>query len=71
MTWQVSVDRVVCLGSGMCAALAPELFTLDDDYATPVSPDIEPNEVALDAADQCPAQAITVLENETVIGPRP
>lgn len=70
MTWQVSVDRAVCLGSGMCAALAPELFGLDD-FATPVQPDIEPNELALDAADQCPAQAITVRENGTEIGPRP
>ncbi|GAB1513978.1 ferredoxin [Actinophytocola sp. KF-1] len=70
MAWQVSVDRAVCLGSGMCAALAPELFELDD-FANPVNPDIEPNEVALDAADQCPAQAISVRENGVEIGPRP
>lgn len=68
--WQVSVDRAACLGSGMCAALAPELFELDD-FARPVKPDIEPDEVALDAADQCPAQAITVRENGVEIGPRP
>ena len=70
VTWQVSVDQAVCLGSGMCAALAPELFELDD-VANPVKPDIEPDEVALDAADQCPAQAITVRENGVEIGPRP
>ena len=70
VTWQVSVDRVVCLGSGMCAALAPELFELDD-FANPVKPDIEPNELALGAADQCPAQAIMVRENGVEIGPRP
>ena len=70
VTWQVSVDRAVCLGSGMCAALAPDLFELDD-VAKPRKPDIEPDEVALDAADQCPAQAITVLDNGKEIGPRP
>ena len=70
MTWQVNVDRSECLGSGMCAALAPELFALDD-FARPVEPEIEPDEVALDAADQCPAQAITVLANGREIGPRP
>lgn len=70
VTWQVRVDRTVCLGSGMCAALAPDLFELDD-FARPVQPEIEPDEVALDAADQCPAQAIEVLDNGVVIGPRP
>jgi ferredoxin len=62
VTWQVGVDRATCLGSGMCAALAPELFELDD-VARPVRPHIEP--------DQCPAQAITVRENGVEIGPRP
>jgi ferredoxin len=70
VTWQVSVDRVACLGSGMCPALAPELFEVDD-FARVVRPAIEPDEVALDAADQCPAQAITVLEDGKEIGPRP
>jgi ferredoxin len=70
MTWHVNVDRSLCLGSGMCAALAPHLFELDD-FARPVHPDITPTEVALDAADQCPAQAITVLAEGVEIGPRP
>jgi ferredoxin len=68
--WQVNVDRSACLGSGMCAALAPDLFELDD-FAKPVKADIDPDEVALDAADQCPALAITVLEDGKEIGPRP
>ena len=45
------------------SALAPDLFELDD-VANPVHPTIEPDEVALDAADQCPALAITVLRTE-------
>ncbi|HEX6358614.1 ferredoxin [Actinophytocola sp.] len=70
MTWQLRVDKSVCGATGMCAALAPELFVLDD-WAEPVKPEIEPDEIALDAADQCPMQAITVLADGKEIGPRP
>lgn len=71
MTWRLSVDRNVCGATGMCAALAPELFELGEAYARPVKQEIEPDEVALDAADQCPTQAILVTENGREIGPRP
>jgi ferredoxin len=71
MTWHVDIDRSACMGTGMCAALAPELFRLDDMTADPVAADIAPTELALDAADQCPAQAIFVRENGREIGPRP
>ena len=71
MTWQLHVDKTVCGATGMCAALAPDLFELTDSYAQPVTPEIEPDALALDAADQCPTQAITVLEYGKEIGPRP
>jgi ferredoxin len=71
MTWRLHVDRTVCGATGMCAALAPDLFQLNEAYAEPVGDEIEPDEVALDAADQCPTQAILVTENGREIGPRP
>lgn len=71
MTWQLNVDQQTCMGTGMCAGMAPDLFELDDRTAKPIKPDIEPAEQALDAADQCPTQAITVLEGGKEIGPRP
>jgi ferredoxin len=71
MTWHVDIDKTVCIGSGMCAALAPELFRLDDDYAEPVAAEIEPIDIALDAADQCPTMAITVRDGDKEVGPRP
>jgi ferredoxin len=71
MTWQLHVDKTVCGATGMCAALAPDLFQLNEAYAEPVNAEIEPDEVALDAADQCPTQAILVTENGKDIGPRP
>lgn len=71
MTWQLHVDKGLCGATGMCQALAPDLFELTEAYARPVKPEIDPDELALDAADQCPTQAITVLENGKEIGPRP
>jgi ferredoxin len=71
MSWHLEVDEHTCIASGMCAALAPELFELEDVHANPVKPDIDPDELALDAADSCPSMAIRVTENGTEIGPRP
>jgi ferredoxin len=68
--WELRVDPAACLGSGMCAALAPELFQVED-VARVVAERVPPSEVALDAADQCPAQAITVVSEGVEIGPRP
>ena len=55
----------------MCAALAPDWFSLDGAHATAASGDVEENEVLLDAADSCPEMAITVTEGGVVVGPRP
>jgi ferredoxin len=72
MTWKVAVDPHQCMASGMCAGIAPDLFALDGgEHSQPVKPDIEPDERALDAADVCPAMAITVHDGGTEIGPRP
>ncbi|MCU1687130.1 MAG: ferredoxin [Amycolatopsis sp.] len=71
MTWSVEVDEHTCIGSGMCAALAPELFTLDAATASVVSSSVEPGELVLDAADSCPASAIVVTDGSEVVGPRP
>ncbi|MEU7043283.1 ferredoxin [Streptomyces varsoviensis] len=70
MTWRVDVDRSVCIGSGICAGSAPELFRLEGERARPVQEEIEPQEAALDVADSCPAMAITITEGTEVVGPR-
>ncbi len=71
MTWQLRVDDRSCMASGVCASLAPELFELGDSTARPLTPEVAPDDAALDAADSCPAMAITVVEDGTEIGPRP
>ncbi|MCK2241121.1 MULTISPECIES: ferredoxin [unclassified Crossiella] len=59
--WHVEVSHD-CIGSGMCAGAAPEFFRLVDGYAEPVHTEIDPAEVVTDAADQCPAEAISVVD---------
>ncbi|HEV8562681.1 MAG TPA: ferredoxin [Actinophytocola sp.] len=71
MSWQLEVDGHACIASGMCVGLAPEFFRLGPDHSEPIDDEIEPDGVVLDAADTCPAMAITVREGSEVIGPRP
>ncbi|MFI9079574.1 ferredoxin [Streptomyces sioyaensis] len=59
--WQVEVDRDVCIGSGMCAAAAPDGFRLDTARQShPVAPETDADERILAAAEGCPVEAITV-----------
>jgi ferredoxin len=58
--WKVTVDRDACLGSGICAGTAPRHFRLDDGRSRALHEDIEPDDIVLDVADTCPAEAITV-----------
>ncbi|WP_425508633.1 ferredoxin [Streptomyces genisteinicus] len=71
MSWSTEVDRAMCMGSGVCAGIAPDLYRLgDEDRAEPVDGLIPPDERALDAADSCPAAAILVRDGTRLIGPR-
>lgn len=61
---KVKLDTDVCDAHGDCVVAAPEIFDLDDDddVAKVLMP--EPGEdmrdAALEAADSCPVQAITI-----------
>jgi ferredoxin len=60
---RVTVDKALCIGSGNCAAEAPDVFEFGDDGLAEVTgaADTHPVE-SLDAiADSCPALAIRVL----------
>ncbi|MFD8494206.1 MULTISPECIES: ferredoxin [Amycolatopsis] len=72
MTWHLEVDAHTCIGSGMCAALAPEWFELTGETATARAAEVDEDEILLDAADSCPAMAIAVANAAgEEIGPRP
>lgn len=58
---EVAVDRALCVGSGPCFVLAPAAFALDDTMkAIVLDPEAENEESILEAARECPTQAIYV-----------
>ncbi|WP_123026513.1 ferredoxin [Mycolicibacterium stellerae] len=60
----VSVDRQVCQGHGLCVINAPDSFELDDvdGKASPVSSVVPSDQEAAvaEAAESCPEQAIVI-----------
>ena len=64
-TWRVAVDRDVCIGSGMCASLDPAHFQLVDHKSSPVNELTDPSEDAVDAAENCPVEAILITDAAT------
>ncbi|GGV14927.1 ferredoxin [Streptomyces spectabilis] len=59
--WHVEVDRSVCIGSGMCAGLAPDGFALDSARQShPRRAETDAAEQILEAAEGCPVEAITI-----------
>ena len=60
----VEVDHDVCIVSGMCASLAPEVFDIDDDglHLAVLRPTLPPELVdkARSAEACCPVEAIKV-----------
>ncbi|GDY31461.1 ferredoxin [Gandjariella thermophila] len=65
LRWRVGVDRETCIGSGICAATAPNHFTLDADRSRPLAELVEPDDVVIDAAESCPVEAIAVSDAST------
>ena len=63
---RVSVDHNVCVGNSMCETTAPKVFVLNDDrQSEAVDPDGDTEENILEAAENCPVSAITVVDAET------
>ncbi|MGP4052532.1 ferredoxin [Streptomyces sp. 2A115] len=69
MTTTLRVDKSACIGSGLCAAMHPQLFRLaDDGFGEPVRhelTDADAIESAQDVAACCPGEAVVVREPGT------
>ncbi|MEU0270261.1 ferredoxin [Streptomyces sp. NPDC006307] len=67
-TAYVRVDRERCIGAGMCALTAPEVFDQDPEDGLVLLLDAEPPAAPLAAARMaagvCPSRALTVHEPE-------
>jgi ferredoxin len=62
---RIRVDRTVCQGHALCARVAPDLFTLDDEgYSNVDDTEVPPwlEELARRGMQTCPERAITVAE---------
>jgi ferredoxin len=44
----------------MCVSVAERFFELRDGHAAPVEPEIDPDEDVVEAAENCPVEAIRV-----------
>jgi len=58
-----TVDKSNCIGCGLCEGTCPQVFRLGEDglseaYTNPIP--TEYNDTAQEAADGCPAEAITI-----------
>ena len=62
----VSVDHDICVGNAMCITIATKAFELNDErQAVGANPDGDPEEVILEAAENCPVAAITVTDADS------
>ena len=62
MTYIAVVDPNECSAHGDCVEFAPQVFRLDDSA---VVIGTAPPELILEAAEACPAVAISVVDDET------
>lgn len=61
------IERRLCLKSGQCSYLQPDLFVRDEEnwpVVTDEHPEGDQLELANDAIEMCPAQAISLVEDE-------
>lgn len=63
MNCKAQVDENSCSGHGDCVDVAPSVFRLDDDIAEVVADG--PVELLTEAAEACPAAAISVVDIDT------
>jgi ferredoxin len=62
MSYRAVVDSDECSAHGDCVEVAPQVFRLED---TAVVIGDAPEDVLLEAAEACPAVAISIVDTET------
>lgn len=67
----VEIDRTLCIGSGSCVGIAPEIFELDEQNLvrfTDETPDIDPERLK-EACALCPVDALIASEDGEQVVP--
>lgn len=62
--YRISIDRSLCNGYGVCEALAPDVFELDDDGLAVARRSLSEDDVVREACESCPMGAISIVEVE-------
>ena len=63
---RIIVDRDLCAACDVCTAIAPETFVLDDTAKAFVrDPSGNPRKTVVEAAANCPMEAITVHDEDS------
>jgi ferredoxin len=61
----IEVDRALCYGFGDCVDTVPAVFALDEeDTAIVLDPDAAPLDDVVEAAQNCPVDAIIILDED-------
>lgn len=63
---RITADTDVCIGSGNCTRVAPDLFDQDEEgFVTLLNPEPDPtrHDAAREAEDLCPSGAIAITED--------
>lgn len=57
---KVYIDKMICIGCGMCSAIEPIVFDMDEDGKAKVIQEVteETKETVQEAIDSCPVGAI-------------
>ncbi len=69
VSYEVRIDRDVCIGAGNCEATAPEGFALDEDAISVTLPGVKElsDEQLLAVAHGCPSGAIRLFSGDVEV----
>lgn len=63
---RIRIDRERCVGAAMCVAVAPKVFEVDSEgKATVLVEDEQDAQRVMQAAEECPAQAVILEDPDT------
>ena len=62
MSYSIKIDQGACIAQGDCVELAPQVFRLDDRASVIGT---GPDDLLLAAAENCPVEAITLVDEHT------
>lgn len=60
--WRIEIDPEVCMGTGICAGVAPHRFRVVDGHSMPSTEEFPPDDAVWDAVESCPMEALRVRD---------